>query len=325
MKNDVIFRWAGEPDIPSLQGLFSVAFPGRSITADYYRWQFMRGPVHPGSSAVAERDGRVVAHAGYAGRAARLNGGQGVLFVKQTSMSHPDVRGTGIYSRLLSWADGQLAQKEGALVLSYPNANNHPVQIMRDDYHDIAQIPCLVRVPRRDVAGSGPGVEAFSLASGYPFEEAAELGEATSAGARYGLARSAEYLTWRYGRHPDVGYRVAEHRVAGRLRSLVVWKYYPADDPRRLMVVEWLSDGDGELAAEAFDAVEAHADGRGLAVCTWQNVHDRRRHKWLEKRGYALDIPILYFGAFPLVAPETLPGFRDYREWHVAMGDVDIF
>lgn len=325
MKNEVLFRWAAEPDVPALQDLFSLAFPGRSILADYYRWQFLRGPVLPGSSAVAELDGSIIAHAGYTGRQARLDGRAGVLFVKQTSMSHPRARGSGVYSRLLSWADGQLAQKGGELVLSYPNANNHPVQILRDDYHDIAQIPCLARASRRGGAGAGPGAEDFALASGYSFDEAAGLGEATLAGFRYGLVRSAEYLAWRYGRHPNAGYRVAEHRAAGRLRSLAVWKYYPADVPRRIMVVEWLSDGEEALAAGAFDAVEAHADEQGLAVCTWQNVHGRRRHKWLEKRGYVLDLPVLYFGAFPLVEPERLPGFRDYREWHVAMGDVDIF
>lgn len=312
--------------MPQLLALFSRAFPGRSISEAYYRWQFLDNPICPFSSVVAERGGRIIAHAGYSGRRALLDRREGVIFVKGTSMSDPVVRSSGVYSRLLSWADRRLATRGAELVLSYPNTSNHPLQILRPDYIDIYQIPALIRRARE------PSATEHSLrALAFPdcfcqVDGAVELlGRATFEAQRFGLMRTAQYLAWRYRERPGTDYFMCQDQQGGTLRSLLIWKYYPAEKPDRIMIVEWLSAPEDANAATVLDQVESLADAKGLAVYIWQNVYGKFRHKLLERRGYTMGAPILYFGAFPLVERQLLGSFDDYRHWHVAMGDVDIF
>ena len=320
------FRFLVESDIPAVLRLFQRAFVGRRLSEAYYRWQFIDNPLLPFSSVVAEQDGSIVAHAGYTARRALFESRTGILFIKQTSMSDPRVRGSGAYSRLLTWAHEHLAQRQGELILSYPNGENHPVQILRPDYLDICEIPCLVRPPFGKSAEAHALDLPFLSAASYGFvNEVSELGTATTSASLCGLVRSAEYLCWRYAKHPENKYHVCEQRTAGCLRSLLICKLYPGDRPTRIMVVEWLSAPDDSDAAEVFAPLEEYADRHGLAICAWQNVFQRQRRKVLERRGFRVDMPITYFGAFALARHWLQPVWGDYRNWHIAMGDVDVF
>ncbi len=327
MNAEVTFRFARPDDIPELLELFSRAFPGRSISDSYYRWQFLENSACPFSSVVAEENGVIVSHVGYSGRKAVINGKEALVFLKATSMSDPAVRGRGIYSRLLSWGNAAVGRRGGRMVLSFPNQQNHPIQAMRPDYRDIGQIPTLVR-PCRRPCGATRTAGHLELPLGRRLQSAHEcekLALATLRGCKFGLLRTAEYLTWRYVLRPDVEYFTFEDRHGGILKSALIWKYYPSEKPERIMVVEWLSDPEDREAAHVFEAVESIADSLGMPVYTWQNVHSPLRHKLLERRGYVLQTPVLYFGAFPLVEPRCLGDFSDCRLWHVAMGDDDIF
>ena len=323
--HDVAFRFVARADVPALLQLFKTAFR-RDLSAEYYGWQFLDPPCAPGSSVVAEQSGEIVAHAGYTARAARIAREEGLIFVKQTSMSHPCVRGTGIYSRLLSWAGDALRERGADLILSYPNANNHPVQIMRNDYRDIYQIPCLRYVPKDNSAAHGADTTTPGTLCRAPFDDAyGALNSISLLESGFAISRNAEYLTWRYTRRPDVNYYVIEDRAAGELTAALVWKYYPSESPTRIMAVDWLAAADAPDAAEVFAPLEAHAHALGLPIYTWQNVYERSRHKLLERRGFSLCEPVFYFGGFPVAHSRRLEGWDDYRNWHIGMGDVDVF
>ena len=325
--SDIRFRFVAPSDLPSILELFRKAYPGRTIPERYYRWQFFETPVLPLSSVVAMNGNRIVAHAGYTARVAKLNGCQSILFIKQTSMSDPTVRGSGIYSRLLNWASQALEQRDGHLVLSYPNGNNHPIQILRHDYKDIYQIPALVRPAQKRGGEKGsPNSDNFPEAAVYTFsQEINVLADGCLSSCDYALMRTVDYFKWRYAKRPDINYRICEMRMAGQLKAMLIWKYYPPHVPDRIMVVEWLSYADDESGSTVFEQLEDHADRNGLAIYIWQNVYQRLRHKLLEKRGYKLKEPIIYFGGFPLLNEEHIGPFNDYRNWYVSMGDVDIF
>lgn len=324
---DINFRFVTSEDVPSILALFRNAFAGREISEAFYRWQFLDTPDFPFSSAVAEINESIIAHAGYTARKAKLNNRAGILFIKQSSMSAPEVQGKGIYSHLLDWAHVNLKSSKGKLVLSYPNANNHQVQILRPDYQDIYQIPVLIRTARTfDTIMPEKVIDAFPLAASYKFgAQVKTLSENCLLQCNYGLMRTPEYLIWRYAKQPDVEYRICEHIEGGRLQSLVIWKYYPSEQPDRIMVVEWLSNPDDVNGAKAFDQIEDHADMHGLAIYTWQNIYQRFKHKLLERRGYKLGEPVIYFGGFPLLSDEKIGPFHEFRKWYISMGDVDIF
>lgn len=321
--SELEFRFVAHSDIGAILALFNKAYGGRVMSEAYYHWQFLDTPVFPASSVVAELDGRIVVHVGYTARQARLGDHDGILFIKQTSMSDPAVQGTGIYSRLLTWAHSALTKRGGELVLSYPNANNHFIQILRSDYLDIYQIPALVRDSqgRKQIRN-----EYHSKLIPMEFsDDYIDLARETLSESDFSLLRTGEYLRWRYGMRPDVMYNLLEDRSGGRLQSAIIWKYYPAETPKKIMVVDWLSLPDDPHGADIFEKIENIADERGLSVYVWQNIYEKFRHKLLEKRGYRAGEPVIYFGVFPLLRTQQVERLEDFRCWHVSMSDVDIF
>ena len=128
------FRFVTSDDADSICELYAEAFPqAYPLNCNYYRWYYFENDVLPFSSVVAIQNGKLAAHAGFSGRRCKLRGKDGLLYLKQDSMSATFAR-QGVYSRLLTWANEQTENKGVSLILSYPNANNHPVQIMRSDY-----------------------------------------------------------------------------------------------------------------------------------------------------------------------------------------------
>lgn len=318
---DIEFTFATTSDVEEIVGLFHRSY-GRTMTANYYHWQFFESPAGGGYSACARIDGRVICHAGYSRRRARFGRERGHLFAKHTSMTHPDYRGKRIYSQLLGWAHEELSSR-GGMVLSWPNQMNHGIQVLRDDYFDIYQVPALKKMPGGLKGDGGVHDGLRDVPAVFP-EEYSGICSQTVGQAYCSYVRTPEYLIWRYSRRPDIKYYLIEERSAGQLRSAIIFKQYPETNPDRLVVVEWLSDPADRSAANVFEELEEVASLSGMPVILWHNVYDRPRHALLERRGYSLAGPILYFGLFPLSSNLTSRP-SEYRNWYISMGDVDIF
>ncbi len=321
-REDCTFCFVDDQDIPAILALFRESY-GFEIDAATYRWQFFEAPLGGGRSVVAMIDGDPVSHIGYTPRACRIAGRTGFVLAKHTTMTHPDWRRRGIYSCLMTWAHEQFAAGSVDLVLSWPNAMNHRVQVAREDYVDIRQIAALRRMTESGARAYVP--PPFPPAPDSFSDEHNSLCSHVAGEAGFCYVRSAEYLAWRYSKRPDVDYFVVEEKAGGKLESAVIFKFYPASEPIRIMVAEWLCEPDSKDSARPFDALEDYAQDIGLPIHLWHNVHDRLRHRLLEKRGYTLAEPILYFGAFPLKPESQLHGFQDWRNWYTTMGDVDVF
>lgn len=318
------YRFVCDDDIKAIGNLFKAVF-NRSIDDAYYRWQFLANKNDTVSSVVAEIAGRIVAHVGFTARQAIISGKEGLLYIKQTTMLDPSLRKIGIYSKLLSWAYNSLKQKAD-LVLSYPNNNSHPIQILRDDYRDIYQIPCLCfninqKNKNNIEVNSAPGrlcCDAFNI-------EYKELCAATIAGSEYGIIRNTDYLSWRYSKRPDVKYHLIEYRESGKLVSALIWKYYPGDKPTRIMAVEWLSMQEDIRSGAVLLPLMEYANNIGLPIYIWQNIYQKTRYKILERYGFVMAEPIIHFGGFILNPTINTLDWDNYSKWHIGMGDVDVF
>ena len=318
------YDWANEGDAEEVAALFARAFR-RRLSVDYYRWQFFGAPHEERRCGVVRHEGRIISHVGYSARRALVNGTNGRVVLKFTSMSDPEYQGHGIYTSLMQWAHEHLRAAELDLVLSWPNVRNHPSQRNRTDYRDIYQPPMLLWSPE--------AATSCAEACDVPFPRACELDMSqwgpvalgTHGEARYCLERSCEYLSWRYQSHPTTTYYGIESRQGGAVEAALVFKLYPAAKPERINVVEWLCDPHDRSGAVVMEALEDYAVRAGLPITIWHNVHDYPRHHLLERRGYVPSAPVFYFGAFALASPERLGAYGDWEAWYIAMGDVDVF
>lgn len=315
--------WVQDKDVDEIVALFSLVFK-RPMLPEYYRWQFHHQRCGGFKSARLRVGGRIVSHAGFSPRDWVVNGSKGLVMAKHTSMTHPDYCGLGLYAKVLRWANDRLAGTGADMILSWPNRNSHPMQRNWTSYEDIYQIPVMKWTPNGSPSGtrcSAPFPEAQSI----DFDDWREVAENTSGMCSFSNIRTPEYLTWRYKQRPDTVYYAIENRSGGALRSGVVFKLYPYDEPRVINVLEWLREPESLEADHTLNQLEDWAASLGLPVTTWHNVHDYPRHHMLERKGYVPSDPVFYFGVIPLCSSERLGSYRDWRKWYMTMGDVDVF
>lgn len=320
---DMNIDWVKDQDVDGITALFTRVFD-RPMMPEYYRWQFHHQRFGGYNSARVRIGGRIVSHAGFSPRVWKVNGSKGLAMAKHTSMTHPDFRAFGLYSRLLHWATPGLAKTGADIILSWPNRDSHPMQRNRTAYEDICQIPVMKWNPRSDSSKARNSVPLTKTLS-FDFHEWGELADRTDGDFLFSNVRTVEYLTWRYKQRPDTVYYAIENRTGGKVRSVVLFKLYPDDRPCVINVLEWLSEPDNREPDHALDQLEDVAAGLRLPITMWHNVHDYPRHHMLERRGYILSEPIFYFGVIPLGSSERLGPYRDWRNWYMTMGDVDVF
>jgi GNAT superfamily N-acetyltransferase len=253
-----------------------------------------------------------------------INGSRGLIMAKHTSMTHPDYQGSGLYAKVLQWSRDRFADMGVDLILSWPNRNSHPMQRNRSTYEDIYQIPTmklscptcsraqLIEIP-------------FSETRSIDFQTWRDIAAETTSKSLFANIRTADYLSWRFKERPDVQYYFIEYREAGKLRSALIFKLFPSNEPQVVNVVEWLCEPECPEGGHVLEDLKEWAFSHGLPITIWHNVHDYPRHHLLERNGYVPSEPIFYFGAIPVGSQDRLGPFRDWRTWYMSMGDVDVF
>ena len=105
------------------------------------------------------------------------------------------------------------------------------------------------------------------------------------------------------------------------LSGYVVFKRY--GDELQIVDVLTVPDVDAGVALVAGVASVASNEA-ATSVGMWLNV-TRSLHRALERLGFLLREPITYFGGLALQPEITNSGVFDYAQWHLTMGDSDVF
>lgn len=315
--------WVRDNDVDEIVSLFSLVFD-RPMTAEYYRWQFFREDKGRYDSVISRVGDQIVSHAGFSVRRWLVNGSDGVIMAKHTSMTHPDYRGQSLYGDLLEWAHGRFADMGVQLILSWPNRYSHPMQRSRSTYEDVYQIPTLKRSIQGSVRTRIDSIP-FAKVESIDLRGWAGIAHEAPGNSLFTNQRTLDYLTWRFQKRPDTTYYAIEYRIGGELLSALIFKLFPQDEPDRINIVEWLCEPDSREGPPVLDELEQWAESVGLHTTIWHNVHDYPRHHILERRGYVPAEPIFYFGVIPTSSSGRLGSYRDWRNWYMSMGDVDVF
>ena len=136
--------------------------------------------------------------------------------------------------------------------------------------------------------------------------------------------RDAEFLNWRYVRHPHLAYRILTAQRDGRLAGYVIWRpALESDEEKRSLVVDFLvANGDTETLRPLFSKVVLDAEAESSEVVTVLSTQS-----WVNKALRAM-------GFAPKRTPQTwvVTGWRgrmdeswlqDHDQFHVCLGDSD--
>ena len=324
---------------------FHERFPGKTA-ADLYRWKFFSSPYGPAAVGLALAGDRIVSMASAMPKRMRFGAEELPVYELgdfQTAESH---RGQGLFSALIEHICAEAAARGGALAYVRPNETSFPI-LQRRGFLEWQQahersLPAPSHSPR--FGGVGPllravGADAllrrYALArlpdtGGVRVEPVARFPAETdalwrTAGAGYGvaIARTAEYLNWRFAASPAPFERWIAHR-SGTLSGAAVT--FTSRASRIGYVIDsFAAPQDSATAAALLRHAVAHLAAAGChSVFCWTVLHGPPSALQTALRAVCFRIqpPVLHVAFRPLSARISAP---PAAPWHLSMGDFDGF
>jgi GNAT superfamily N-acetyltransferase len=311
--------------------------PAGERPPEYFRWKHLENPFGRSFMIVAEND------AGIIGFRALMRwrfqvGGRTIEAVRPVdTVTHPDHRGHGVFSMLTRTALDSL-EGEVDLVFNTPNPNSLP-GYLKMGWQVVGQIPVRVRIRRPvsflawklrrgrqtgDIRSTRPAVAAPTAVEALRDEaEVARLiarSEVPSWG--FTTVRSVEYLRWRYGQAPLLGYHAVRAERDGEPTGMAFFRLRSEGPLWGQSVGEVLvAPGDTRTARELLGAVRRSADAAYVASSFPRGtaVADAARSVVSLKAPRGMT-----FVAKPL-RPGIEPDPLLLSSWALSTGDVEVF
>lgn len=232
---------ARKPELLELLRLCLGEGPGRERDAAWWDWRHERNPFGPSLILTAEVQGKIVGLRPFL-RWQLLSGEEPIRAVKPIdTVTHPDYRRLGIFSRLTTAALEQARQEGVQMLFNTPNRNSLP-GYLKLGWQRVARLPVCIKVLRplagavraawSLLRGSGTDVAEKEIRVDSPraaelFRDAAAIAELVApwwGNGEVRTPRTAEFLRWRYAEHPHADYFVEAEDAGGRLVAAAVFR-----------------------------------------------------------------------------------------------------
>ena len=333
-KPGVSIRRFSPGDLPEVLELLDASLgggPAGRRPPDFFRWKHLDNPFGQSFLLLAESEGRLVGLRAFM-RWRFLAGGRAVAAARAVdTATHPDFQGMGVFSRLTRAAlDAMEGQVD--LVFNTPNGKSGP-GYLKLGWREVGRVPVAVRVRRplrlltsRRARPGGPApappVAADPAAAALEDADAvaALLGREPTPG---GLAtpRTVEYLRWRYGAAPLLGYRAVTEESGGDLAGLAMFRVRRRGRLLEATITEVLAGGDAGTARRLLRRVAAAAPTDHLTL------HAPARSSLARAAmgsGFLPSPAGIRLVAKPLV-PGIQPDPSDLGAWELSLGDLEVF
>jgi predicted N-acetyltransferase YhbS len=333
--------WTIRPGTPddsaALRQLFTDVF-GVERPESHHHWKFDNNPAGPQILAIAEDRGRIVGQ--YALWPMRLTVGRETVSAAQSldTMTHPDYRGQGMFTRLAREAMEYAKDKDVEVLYGFPNAASYPGFVRKLDWDHTGDVARYVRLLRpsaydRVPAWAGPLADAAAriiptgpdadLVAGQPTDdEVAALieGGATDGWTTY-VRRDVNYLRWRFSVESGLEYQwVCVRTSSGAVSAAAVWGTELRSG--RAVLSELLATSPGAAAAALAETVrQARQSGRRELVAFGQRPG---LEALLRRAGFVRR------GGLPLIVRKltgrVIPGnVHTHEGWAIFGADLDTF
>jgi len=342
-----------ETDSAALQDLFVRVF-GHPRGGQTLEWLFRPGPGGVSPRAVAESDGRIVAHAG--ATALRFQSGDAVVRggYSVAAMTDPAQRGQRLFFRVGEYLYRRMEEQGFAFVAGF--SNNTSFRLMTGPLQRTAIRPfpwCVrplapwafaraallrqggpaaqtddARFGRALAAASGDGV---TLSSCEPDDARLDIiWEHAAKAVAIGAVRDAAFAAWRFGTRPDAGYRLLLAERAGHAAGWIAYRRLDLRGIPAGFVVDFVLAPEEHAAGHALLRATAHfARAGGAALLSALLPGDGPARRALRRAGF-LRVPE---ALHPQVIRFSVRGFGAYAQqshlvapsaWHLAWSDTDV-
>jgi hypothetical protein len=310
--------------------------PAGQRPPEYFRWKHLANPFGRSFMIVAEAEGRIIGFRALM-RWRFRSGDREISAVRPVdTVTHPEERGRGVFSRLTRTALDSL-HGEVDLVFNTPNANSLP-GYLKMGWRVTGDVPVSVRVqrPARFLRGKlrrgrepsppaeRPAVRAPGAADALRDERRVaallEVGERPASG--WSTPRSVEFLRWRYGEAPLLDYHAVTVERDGDLAGIAFFRLRAEGSLWGLSVGELIvAPDDVETARALLRSARRAADVAYVAATFPVGSAAARAHRGVT----TLRAPRgMTFVVNPL-RTDLDPDPTLLSSWALSTGDVEVF
>jgi len=313
-------------------------------------WLFRRGPAGEAPRAVAELNGRVVAHAGGAPLRFLVDGEEVRAAYSVAAMTDPEARGRRLFFRVGEYLYAKLEREGFAFVAGFSNERSHrlmtgplgrtplrpfpwAVRILRP----LGAARALLRIPSRRRWAPPPapaprsGTSRVRVEEGDPDDARLDVvWERAAQGIRVGAIRDSKFARWRYGGRPDARYRIL---IAESADGPAAWAALRILDVRGV-VAGFLADlvvapRESKAARSLLEAAEVFARNEGAHVMSALMPGGGATLRALHDRGYrrvpeVLHPQLIRFSVRGLGCWGGRRVLADPSAWHLSWADTDV-
>jgi GNAT acetyltransferase-like protein len=215
--------------------LYEICFPqGSKSYNQYWQWEFENNPEKVKLIKIARDVSKnIVGHYAVSPRRMYIDGKNCICSLSLDTMTHPDFRKQGMFTRLASELYSDLENKQVDLTFGFPNLNSIRGFESKLDWHIFGEVPLLIMPvsPANLFKFAGVKVPAFMsnittrlypLKRGLPYykifkgleftqvqrfgTEADDLWKIMRSEFKVAVDRGASYLNWRYAEKPGEKY-----------------------------------------------------------------------------------------------------------------------
>lgn len=328
------YRQDDESGVLDLLGSTLGDGPAGHRPPEFFRWKHAQSPFGPSYMLVAETEERIVGLRAFMRWQFRA-GDHLVRAVRAVdTATHPEHQGQGIFSRLTRRAVDEL-RKDVDLVFNTPNQNSLP-GYLKMGWRIVGRIPVDVRVRRpipvmrefRRLRSTAAPTRPRPAVSAESAEEALSdpgvatlLAEAGESGRRLVTPLSGEYLGWRYGSAPLLGYRAVREHIGGALAGMALFRVRPRGRLWETTVAEAIIRSDDVRTARRLLGRVVRAASVDHVSCCFPRASASQRGA--RAAGF-LRAP----GGLDLVVNplhEVLPDPAELESWGLNLGDLEVF
>lgn len=314
------FRPYAPGDEGAIIELSKLTFPHLNLSLTDWRWRYMENPAGPAVIMLAWDGVQLVGH--YALSPAALTyGGEPLRAIQSMlTMTHPDYRGRGIFANMARQAYAKAAADGFGLLFGFPNRASHQGFLRKLGWYTMYEIPMLrLNLEGADWSGIDEIITGVSV---FPHTVDA-LWNGLSLDFPLAIAKTAAYLNWRYGSYKYTRLvHFADNRTLSAIDGLLVAKQYQTECQVVCLLCQNADIGLALIQAAARQyQYSAYLSVRSVSL--WQNPNTPL-HCRLEKQGFVNGEPVMYFGGLALIPGLPIP-WRAYANWHMEMGDNDVF
>lgn len=294
--------------IPQFASLYQLCF-GVAMDQQEVQWRYLENPMDKLYSCMAFEKERLIANYSVSPIELIQDGQVYQAALSLNTMTHPDYIGKGLFVKLAQQVYRQLEQDQFCAVIGFPNKISHRTFINKLDWQDIQEIPMLECDMHSCVV---PDVQHEPIV-----EDSAFLYDYSRciASGRMQVRKNAEYLRWRFYKHPAnryYNYVIAEGDL---VYSRIICKEYK----NRLNIVDAFFANDLH-AEQLLTFVQKKAIEQGKDnITAWCNIGSFE-HTIFEKKGFCNTAPVTYFGGRSFAE-----GFLDDLKWKINLCDDNVY